>query len=89
MHHWTGMAVMGIAVVLMAALASERTAGWRIVAWLTGIGSIVYGVASTVFATYPGSTVPYPGSEGSFWGALAIAWGVVFIVLAERRARAA
>jgi hypothetical protein len=89
MHHWTGMAIMGIGVVLMGALASKRTQGWRIVAWLTGLGSIVYGVASLVFATYPGSSVPYPGSEGSFWGTLAIAWGVVFIALAERRARAA
>jgi hypothetical protein len=89
MHHWTGMAIMGIGVVLMGALASKRTEGWRIVAWLTGIGSIVYGIASAIFATYPGSTLPYPGSEGSFWGALAIAWGVVFIALAERRARAA
>jgi hypothetical protein len=89
MHHWTGMAIMGIGVVLMAAIACRRTQGWRIVAWLTGIGSIVYGIASVVFATYPGSSVPYPGAEGSFWGTLAIVWGVVFIALAERRARAA
>jgi hypothetical protein len=88
LHHWTGMAIMGIGVVLMGALASKRTEGWRVVAWLAGAGSIVYGVASVVFATYPGSSVPYPGSEGSFWGALAIVWGVVFIALAERRARA-
>jgi hypothetical protein len=88
MHHWTGMAIMGIAVVLMGVLASERTPGWRMVAWLTGVGSIVYGVASAVFATYPGSTVPYPGSEGAFWGTLAIVWGIVFTALAERRARA-
>jgi hypothetical protein len=88
LHHWTGMAIMGIGIVLMGALASKRTEGWRIVAWLTGVGSIVYGVASVVFATYPGSTVPYPGSEGAFWGTLAIVWGIVFIALAERRARA-
>jgi hypothetical protein len=89
LHHWTGMVIMGAGVVLMGALASKRTAGWRIVAWLTGIGSIVYGIASVAFATYPGSTLPYAGSEGSFWGALAIAWGAAFIALAERRARAA
>jgi hypothetical protein len=89
MHHWSGMAIMGIGIVLMAALASKRTQGWRIVAWLTGVGSIVYGVASVVFATYPGSTIPYAGSEGAFWGTLAIVWGVAFIALAERRARSA
>jgi hypothetical protein len=86
--HWLGMAVMAIGLVLMAVLAALRTQGWRIVAWLTGAGSIVYGAASIAFATYPGSDVPYPSSEGSFWGALAIAWGVVLIALAERRARA-
>ena len=89
MHHWTGMAIMGIGVLLMGVLASSRTTGWRIVAWLTGLGSIVYGVASAVFATYPGSSVPYPGSEGSLWGTLAIVWGALFIALAERRARMA
>jgi hypothetical protein len=86
--HWLGMAVMAIGLVLMAVLAALHTQGWRIVAWLTGAGSIGYGVASIVFSTYPGSDVPYPSSEGSFWGALAIAWGVVLIALAERRARA-
>jgi hypothetical protein len=89
MHHWTGMAVMAIAMVLMGLLASLRTPGWRIVAWLTGLGSVVYGLASAVFATYPGNVVPYAGSEGSVWGALAIAWGVALIGAAEVRARAA
>jgi len=86
--HWVGMAVMAIGLVLMVVLASLRTHGWRIVAWLTGLGSIVYGAASILFATYPGSDVPYPSSEGSVWGTLAIAWGVVVIALAERRSRA-
>jgi len=87
-YHWLGMAVLAIGLVLLVVLAALRTQGWRIVAWLTGAGSIVYGVASIVFATYPGSDVPYPSSEGSSWGTLAIVWGVVVIALAERRARA-
>jgi hypothetical protein len=87
--HWVGMAVLAIGLVLMVVLASLRTQGWRIVAWLTGLGSIVYGAASILFATYPGSDVPYPSSEGSIWGALAMLWGAAVVVLAERRARAA
>jgi hypothetical protein len=86
--HWIGMAVMAIGLVLMAVLASLQTQGWRVVAWLTGVGSAVYGAASIAFATYPGSHVPYPSSEGSVWGAPAIAWGVALIAVAERRARA-
>ena len=88
MHHWTGMAIMAVGLVLMLVLASMRTEGWRIVAWLTGLGSVVYGVSSIVFATYPGSDVPYPSSEGSLWGTLAIVWGVAIVALTERRARA-
>jgi hypothetical protein len=88
MHHWTGMAIMGVAIVLLGLLASVRTKGWRTVAWLTGIGSAVYGLSSVVFATYPGSDVPYPGGEGTTWGLLAIVWGIALIALAERRARA-
>jgi len=80
MHHYSGMAIMAIGLVLMVVLTSLRTQGWRIVAWLTGLGSAVYGVASIAFPNYP-------GSEGATWGALAIAWGVVIVALAERRAK--
>jgi len=81
MHHYAGMAIMAIGLVLMLVLASLRTRGWRIVAWLTALGSIVYGAASIAF---PES----PGSEGGGWGALAVVWGVAIVVLTERRARA-
>jgi len=80
MHHYAGMAIMAIGLVLMVVLASLRTPGWRIDGWLTGIGSAVYGAASI---TFPDS----PGSEGASWGALAIAWGVAIVALIERRAR--
>jgi hypothetical protein len=80
MHHYTGMAIMAIGLVLMVVLAALRTQGWRIVAWLTGFGSLVYGVASIVFPDTP-------GSEGAWWGALAVVWGVAIVVLAERRAQ--
>ena len=86
MHHWTGMTILGLAFVLMPLLASLRTPGWRIVAWLTGVGSVIYGIASAVFATYPGSDLPYAGSEGTLWGTLAIVWGLAIIGSAERRA---
>jgi len=85
MHHWTGMAAMGLGLLLVAGLASFRTRGWRPVAWLAGVGSIVYGIASAVFARFEGSSVPYPGSEGVAWGLLAVAWGVAFIAVVEAR----
>jgi hypothetical protein len=87
--HWIGMAVMAIGLVLMVILAATRTQGWRIVAWLTGIGAAVYGASSIAFRSFQGSGFPYPSSEGSVWGTLAILWGLAIIALAERRARAA
>jgi hypothetical protein len=81
MHHYTGMAIMAIGLVLMVVLAALRTQGWRIVAWLTGLGSVVYGAAAIAF--------PHtPGSEGAWWGSLAVVWGVAIVALAERRAQA-
>jgi hypothetical protein len=83
MHHWTGMAGMALALVLLGLLASFRTRGWRIVVWLGAAGSAVYGLASIVFATFPGTTVPYPGGEGVGWGLLAIVGGIALVVAAE------
>lgn len=83
MHHWTGMAGMAIAIVLLGLLASLRTRGWRVVVWLTAAGSAVYGLSSMVFATLPGTSVPYPGGEGAGWGALAILGGAVLAAASE------
>ncbi len=83
MHHWTSMAGMALAIVLLGVLASVRTCGERIVVWLAAAGSAVYGVASIVFATFPGTSVPYPGGEGVGWGLLAIAGGVVLVTASE------
>jgi hypothetical protein len=53
-----------IGLVLMVILAATRTQGWRIVAWLTGIGAEVYGASSIAFRSFQGSGFPYPSSEG-------------------------
>ena len=80
MHHWTSMASMALAIVLVGLLASLKTKGWVIVARLVAVGSIVYGVASIVFARFPGTDVPYPGGEGVGWGLAAVAGGVAMAV---------
>jgi hypothetical protein len=76
MHHWTSMAGMALAIVLVGLLASLKTKGWVIVARLVAAGSIVYGAASIVFAQFPGTDVPYPGGEGVGWGLAAVAGGI-------------
>lgn len=89
MHHWTSMAAMAIAIVLVAGLSSFRPAGWEWTGVFAGAGAVVYGVASVVFARFPGSSVPYPGGEGVVWGLAAIVWGVAFAVLTRFRASGA
>lgn len=82
-HHvqrLTTMAAMAIAVVLNSLLAARQTRGWRIPAWCSGTAAMVFGLASVVFPSYQ-------GSAGRGWGALATAGGLLFIVVAESRAR--
>ncbi|MGH2691147.1 MAG: hypothetical protein ACRDHM_01440 [Actinomycetota bacterium] len=74
------MAAMAIAVLLTGLLAAMQTRGWRIPAWCAGTAAMVFGLASVVFPTYRGS-----GGRG--WGALALVGGILFVVVAEARAR--
>ena len=83
MHHWTSMAGMALAILLLGLLASLRARGWRIVVWLAAAGSAVYGLASIVFATFPGTSFPYPGGEGVGWGLLAIVGGIALVAASE------
>jgi hypothetical protein len=71
---------MAIAVVLTGLLAALQTRGWRIPAWCAGTAAIVFGLASFVFPTYL-------GSSGRAWGVLALIGGILFVVVAEARAR--
>lgn len=74
------MAAMAIAVLLTGLLAAMQTRGWRIPAWCAGTAAMVFGLASVVFPTYRGS-----GGRG--WGTLALVGGILFVVVAEARAR--
>jgi hypothetical protein len=68
-------AALGIAVALVALLASLRTAGWSLPAWCAGLAAIVLGGASLAFQ----------GEQGSLtkWLAAAcVAWGVGFVATA-------
>jgi hypothetical protein len=85
--HWTTMASMAFALLLVSALASARPSGWRFTAWCAGAGLIAYGIASIVFADFAGTSSPYPGSEGVGWGVASVLGGAGFIVLAEWQAR--
>ena len=76
MHHYTGMAVMAVALVLCGAVASLRTGGYRVAAWTTGLAAIVFGIASAVYRHAA-------SSPARRWGAAAVIGGIVFILAAE------
>jgi peptidoglycan/LPS O-acetylase OafA/YrhL len=82
-HHiqrLTTMAAMAIAVGLVSVLAAFQTRGWRICAWCVGAAALVFGLASLVFPSYR-------GSPGGGWGALAVGSGLLYILVAEVRAK--
>lgn len=74
--HFAGMAALAYALPLVALGASFLTRGWRIVAWLAGAASVVFGLSGLLF---PDNL----SSIGSSWGWVSIAGGVVFVALAE------
>ncbi len=66
-------AALAVAVVLVALLASLRTAGWRLPAWCAGMAAIVFGVACLVFPQEEGAL-------GAPWAVAAVVWGAACIV---------
>jgi hypothetical protein len=74
------MAALSIAVVLVGLLGSLQTRGWRTSAWSVGGAAIVLGLA---FLVVPTSRA----SAGGRWGAIAAGGGLLYVVVAERRAR--
>ncbi|WP_255195983.1 hypothetical protein [Halorarius litoreus] len=74
--HYGDMVSVSLGLILLGAIASARIAGWRIVAWLTGLFAAYFGVLSVVF---PAQT----SSVGTMWGAAVVVWAVVFVAVAE------
>lgn len=78
--HYSSSAATPLAIAAVALLASLRTTGWRIPAWMAAIAAILYGMAGMFFPVASSSL-----SESG--GAAAIILGIAFIALAEREAR--
>ena len=74
------LAACAVAIVLVAALASLKTPGWRVSAWSAGAAAILIGAASLALPDLPGAV-------GQVWGALLIAWGDLVVGVAEWEAR--
>lgn len=74
--HYSSMAALALGAILLGAIASARTPGWRIVTWLTGLLVGYFGVLSVAFPAQASSV-------GMMWGAAAIIWALAFIGAAE------
>lgn len=74
--HYAAMMANALGLIVLGAIASARMAGWRIVAWLTGLFAAYYGLLSVVFPAQASSV-------GMMWGAATIVWAVAFVAAAE------
>ena len=74
--HFASVAALAFAFPLTALAASFQTPGWRVVAWLTGVGAILFGFSGVLLEDRTSSI-------GSTWGLVAIGGGVLFVAVAE------
>jgi hypothetical protein len=81
LHHYSGMAVVGLLLAAGVLGAATGGGGKRIVVWASGLGAGVWAVASFAYPDRLGAT-------DTPWAILALAWGAAVVVLAEREARA-
>lgn len=66
-------AALAVAVVLVALLASLRTAGWRLSAWCAGSAAMVLGATSLVFPREVGALAAPWAVAAAVWGTACIA----------------
>lgn len=74
--HFSGMAALSFALVLVGLLGSAGTRGWPIPAFGVGAAAIVIGVASILF---PDAI----SSFGTRWGTAAVVGGLAYLSLAQ------
>lgn len=80
--HWSLMTQLAILIILWGLIGSSDYSGWRLTAWITGLVSAVYGVASLVFSDLA-SAAP------TGWAVAAMGWGMAYLAMTERRTRTA
>jgi hypothetical protein len=76
MGHYGFMAAFSFTVIGVGVLASLRSDGWRLTAWVAGLLPALFGASSVMF---PDAS----SSLGSVWAVAVIAWGVAFVATAE------
>ena len=82
LDHWPVQAAFPLAVLLIAALAAGRPAGWRMPAWSAG-------AAAAWFAVVAWFEPHLTGSISRPWAAVTLLWAAAFVAVSERGARRA
>lgn len=78
--HWSAMGAFSLSLLILAVIAALRPPGWRIVAWSSGLGVMLYGLASLLNPTDA-------SAHGGPAAIAALVWGGALIVTAEREHR--
>jgi hypothetical protein len=76
MHHWSGVAVAALGIVLAAIAVSLRGRGWQLGATITAGAAVLFGLAGLVFSDFAGA--PAAG-----WSWIVIAAGIGFWILSR------
>jgi len=76
MGHYGFMAAFSFTLIGVGILASLRSDGWRLTAWIASLLPALFGVISLM---NPDTS----SSLGPLWAVAAIAWGVAFVATAE------
>jgi hypothetical protein len=76
LHHWTVMAALALAVLLLVVLAAMGTSGWRIPAVSGSLGSGAWAISCLL------APAAAPGSAGHAWAWVALAWAVLTLAAA-------
>ena len=72
--HWPIQAALGVALVLIAALAATYHPGWVVRTWCVGLGAAWLGLISWI---YP----ELAASLGEPWAVAACVWGLAFVAV--------
>jgi hypothetical protein len=79
-HHYSGVAVVAVALPATALIAGIGARGWRIVGWIAAAAFVAFGLSALAFADY--MSAPDVG-----WGWASVAGGLVVLALTELEGR--
>lgn len=80
LHHYGGMAVGALMLLLFAVAPALGASGWRLAAWIAGVSMAVIAVGSLVYADHESAL-------DATWAWLGLGWAVAFVAVERFESR--